>query len=56
MADGKRRQVKRKTKEELEEYPIRFYETEESNKIMTFKKSYEEWLLFKEQIVSDSTI
>ncbi len=56
MAEGKRKQVKRKTKEELEEYLIQFYETEESNKIVTFKKSYEEWLSFKEQIVSDSTI
>lgn len=56
MTDGKRKQVKRKNKEELEEFLIQFYETEEKNKVITFKESYENWLLFKRQIVSDSTI
>ena len=56
MTEGKRKQVKRKTKEELENYLIQFYETEERNKIVTFKDCYNNWLEFKRQIVSDNTI
>lgn len=56
IKDGKRSQVKRKTKEAIEEYLIQFYTTEEQNKIITFKNCYIEWLNFKKQIVSDSTI
>lgn len=56
MKNGKRSQIKRKTKEAIEEYHIEFYTAEEQNKIVTFKDCYNEWTGFKKQIVSDNTI
>ena len=56
MTDGKRKQIKRKTKEEVEEYLIQFYETKNHNKIITFKTCYDNWLAFKKQLVSDNTV
>lgn len=56
MKNGKRSQIKRKTKEAIEEYLIEFYTAEEQNKIVTFKDCYNEWTGFKKQIVSDNTI
>lgn len=60
IKDGKRRQVKRNSKEELEDYLIEYYTKSFDNECNslhpTFKDYYFKWKDFKAQIVSDNTI
>lgn len=59
---GKKRQIKRKTKEEVEEYLYDFYTNAnidtntKQSAVMTFKDCYYSWLEFKKMLVSSNTI
>ena len=61
IKDGKRHQIKRKTREEIEDYLVEFYKNEANktniiNTIPSFKEYYNVWLNFKEKVVSDNTV
>ena len=57
--DGKRHQIKRKTKEEIEDYLVKYYTEEYAGKsevVTPFKTIFEQWMKFKKLLVSDNTI
>lgn len=57
--DGKRHQIKRKTKEEIEDYLVKYYTEEGAGKsevVTPFKTMFEQLVKFKSLFVSDNTI
>lgn len=53
---GGKKQIKRNSREEVEDVIVQFYKNEESNHQTTFMDVYNEWRTFKDQMVSDNTV
>ena len=54
--EGKRRLVKRSTREAIETAVIEFYEIGRRERTVTFQKAYFKWRNFQDQMVGDNTV
>ena len=54
--EGKRRLVKRSTREAIETAVIEFYEIGRRERAVTFQKAYFKWRNFQDQMVGDNTV